>query len=72
MAFSRNPGMKIEGKTADFCDMKEKRGKNEERILMVKKANAFFFSGSSFLFPSSSFFMIFTENHHGVSAATPT
>jgi len=26
--------MKMMGRTADFCGMKEKRGKNEERILM--------------------------------------
>jgi len=31
--------------------MKEKRGKKEERISMVKKAKAFFYPGSSFLFP---------------------
>jgi hypothetical protein len=31
---SRNPDMKIMGKMADFCGTKEKRGKNEERILM--------------------------------------
>jgi hypothetical protein len=29
--------------TANFCGTKEKRRKNEERILMVKKANAFFY-----------------------------
>jgi hypothetical protein len=31
---SRNPDMKIMGRAADFCGTKEKRGKNEERILM--------------------------------------
>jgi len=41
--------MKIEGRPSDFCGTKEKRGKNEERISMVKKANAFFFPGSPFL-----------------------
>jgi hypothetical protein len=50
--FSRNPDMKIMGKMAYFCGTKEKRGKNEERISMGKKANAFFFSGSHFLFLS--------------------
>jgi len=44
--------MKIMGKMAYFCGTKEKRGKNEERISMGKKANAFFFSGSHFLFLS--------------------
>jgi hypothetical protein len=39
------------GGAADFWGMKKKRGKNEEKISMVKKANAFFFSGSYFLFP---------------------
>jgi hypothetical protein len=29
---------------ADFNGAKEKRGRDEERILMVKKANAFFFN----------------------------
>jgi len=42
--------MKIVGKAADFCGTKKKRGKKEERISMGKKANAFFFSGSPFLF----------------------
>jgi hypothetical protein len=31
---SRNPDMKMMGRAADFCGAKEKRGKNEERILM--------------------------------------
>jgi len=47
----RNPDMKMKGRAADFCGTKEKRGKKEERISMVKKANAFFFPGSYFLFP---------------------
>jgi len=51
---SRNPDMKIVGKAVDFCGTREKRERNEERILMGKKANAFFFPGSSFL--SLSFF----------------
>jgi hypothetical protein len=60
------------GRTVDFCDTKEKREKNERMISMGKKANAFFFPGSHFLFPSPSFCVIFTENYHGVSATTPT
>jgi hypothetical protein len=51
--------MKIVGRAADFCGAKEKREENEGMISMGKKANAFFFPGSHFLFPS--FFMIFTE-----------
>jgi hypothetical protein len=43
--------MKIIGRAAYFCGTKEKRGKNEERISMGKKANAFFSPGSYFLFP---------------------
>jgi len=43
--------MKMRGKAADFCGTKEKRGKNEEKISMWKKANAFFFPESYFLFP---------------------
>jgi hypothetical protein len=53
--------MKIKGRAADFCGAKEKREENEGMISMGKKANAFFFPGSHFLFPSPSFFMIFTE-----------
>jgi hypothetical protein len=41
--------MKIVGKAADFCGTREKRERNEERILMVKKAKAFFFLRSFFL-----------------------
>jgi hypothetical protein len=37
------------GKEADFWGTKEKRGKNEGRISMKKKANAFFFLRSFFL-----------------------
>jgi hypothetical protein len=43
--------MKIVGRAADFWGTKGKREENEERISMVKKANAFFFPGSHFLFP---------------------
>jgi hypothetical protein len=49
---SRNPDMKIIGRAAYFCDMKEKREENETMISMGKKANAFFFPGSHFLFLS--------------------
>ncbi|WP_286887418.1 hypothetical protein, partial [Aneurinibacillus sp. UBA3580] len=48
---SRNPDMKIMGRTIDFCGTKEKREKNERMISMWKKANAFFYPGSFFLFP---------------------
>jgi hypothetical protein len=41
--------MKIMRRAADFWGRKEKRGKNEERISMGKKANAFFFLSSFFL-----------------------
>jgi len=34
MAFSRSSDMKMMGRAADLWDMKEKRRKNEERILM--------------------------------------
>jgi hypothetical protein len=44
--------MKIMGRAADFCGTKEKREKNERMISMVKKANAFFYPGSPFLFLS--------------------
>jgi len=53
--------MKIGGRAADFCGTKEKREENEGMISMGKKANAFFFPGSHFLFPSPSFLTIFTE-----------
>jgi len=43
--------MKIMGRTTDFCGTKEKREKNERMISMGKKATAFFFPGSYFLFP---------------------
>jgi hypothetical protein len=46
---SRNPGMKMRGRAADFCGTKGKREENEERISMVKKAKAFFFLSSFFL-----------------------
>jgi len=51
--------MKIMGKMADFCGMKEKREENETMISMGKKANAFFFPGSPFLFLS-----FFSHNLH--------
>jgi hypothetical protein len=44
--------MKIMGRTAGFCGTKKKREENETMTSMWKKANAFFFSGSPFLFPS--------------------
>jgi hypothetical protein len=43
--------MKMKGRAADFCGTKEKREENERVISMVKKANAFFFPESYFLFP---------------------
>jgi hypothetical protein len=49
--FSRDPDMKIIRRAACFCGTKEKREENEEVISMGKKANAFFYPGSSFLFP---------------------
>jgi len=58
--------MKIAGKTADFCGTKKKRGKKEERISMGKKANAFFFSGSPFLF-----FSFFPHDFHRKRSGTP-
>jgi hypothetical protein len=64
--------MKIMGRTTAFLGTKEKREENEGMISMGKKATAFFFPGSHFLFPFFLCLMIFTENHHGVSAATPT
>jgi hypothetical protein len=51
--------MKIVGKAADFCGTKEKREENETMISMEKKANAFFFSGSHFLF-----FSFFPHDFH--------
>jgi hypothetical protein len=51
--------MKMRGRAADFCGTKKKRGKKEERISMGKKANAFFFSGSPFLF-----FSFFPHDFH--------
>jgi len=44
--------MKIEGRATDFCGTKEKREENKTMTSMWKKANAFFFPGSHFLFPS--------------------
>jgi hypothetical protein len=41
--------MKMRRRAADFCGTREKRERNEERILMRKKANAFFFPGAYFL-----------------------
>jgi hypothetical protein len=43
--------MKIMSRAADFCGTKENREENEEMISMWKKANAFFFRVSHFLFP---------------------
>jgi hypothetical protein len=43
--------MKIIGRTIDFWGTKEKKDENEGVISMGKKANAFFFPGSYFLFP---------------------
>jgi hypothetical protein len=51
--------MKMMGKAANFCGMKEKREENETMISMGKKANAFFFPGSHFLFLS-----FFSHNFH--------
>jgi hypothetical protein len=51
--------MKIMGRAADFCGAKEKREENETMISMGKKANAFFFSGSPFLF-----FSFFPHDFH--------
>jgi hypothetical protein len=48
--------MKMMGRTTDFCGTKEKREKNERMISMGKKATAFFFPGSYFLFLLSSRF----------------
>jgi hypothetical protein len=44
--------MKMTGRAAGFSGTKEKREKNETMISMGKKANAFFFPGSHFLFLS--------------------
>jgi hypothetical protein len=44
--------MKIVGRAADFCGTKGKREENETMISMGKKANAFFFLRSHFLFLS--------------------
>jgi hypothetical protein len=56
--------MKIVGKAVDFCGTKKKRGKKEERISMWKKANAFFFPGSPFLF-----FSFFPHDFHRKKAS---
>jgi len=48
---SRNPDMKMMRRSADFSGTKGKREENEERISMEKKANAFFYPESYFLFP---------------------
>jgi hypothetical protein len=44
--------MKMKGRAADFWGTKGKREENETMISMGKKANAFFFPGSHFLFLS--------------------
>jgi hypothetical protein len=50
--------MKMTGRTVDFCGTKEKKEENEGMISMGKKANAFFFPGSS---SPLSFHTIFIE-----------
>jgi hypothetical protein len=52
MASQPQPRHENDGKEADFCGTKEKREENETMISMGKKANAFFFPGSHFLFLS--------------------
>jgi hypothetical protein len=56
--------MKIVGRTTDFCGTKEKREKNETMTSMRKKANAFFFPGSPFLF-----FSFFPHDFHRKKAS---
>jgi len=51
MTFQPQPRHENHGREADFWGTKGKREENEERISMGKKANAFFFPGSYFLFP---------------------
>jgi hypothetical protein len=41
----------MKGKIADFYGRREKREEHERMISMWKKAKAFFFPGSFFLFP---------------------
>jgi hypothetical protein len=43
--------MKMRRRAAEFYGMREKRKENERMISMGKKANAFFFPESYFLFP---------------------
>jgi hypothetical protein len=50
-------------RAADFWGTKEKREENETMISMKKKATAFFFPGSHFLFPFFLCLMIFTEKN---------
>jgi len=57
MAFSPQPRHENDGKEAGFCGMKEKREENERMISMGKKAKAFFFPESHFLFP----FLLFSR-----------
>jgi hypothetical protein len=52
MASQPKPRYENHGREADFCGTKGKREENEERISMGKKAKAFFFPGSHFLFLS--------------------
>jgi len=51
--------MKMQRRAADFCGTKGKREENERMISMGKKAKAFFFPGSHFLFLS-----FFPHNFH--------
>jgi hypothetical protein len=49
-----------------------KERKEGEDDFNVEKGERLFLPWLSFPLPFPSFLMIFTENHHGVSAATPT
>jgi hypothetical protein len=51
IAFQPQPRHENDGKAADFV-VRRKREENETMISMGKKANAFFFPGSPFLFLS--------------------
>jgi len=62
--------MKIVERAADFCGAKEKREENETMISMGKKANAFFFPGSPFLFLSF-FFSRFSQKTTMASQPQP-
>jgi len=58
--------MKMMGKMADFCGMKEKREENETMISMEKKATAFFFPGCPVIFLS-----FFPHNFHRKKLSSP-